>query len=178
MHLMKTNIFYYLALILIITSCNNPDADHKKDSKPNIIYIMADDLGYADLGCYGQEIIQTPNIDKLADQGIRFTQHYAASTVCAPSRCGLMTGMHMGHAEVRGNKEVDPSGQMPLSDSTITVAEMLKKAGYSTALIGKWGLGVENTSGEPNKQGFDLYYGILDQILAHNLYPEYLLRNG
>jgi arylsulfatase A-like enzyme len=178
---MKTHNLYYLAVVLAAVGCKGTQEDQdkqEKTSKPNIIYIMADDLGYGDVGCYGQEVIQTPNIDQMAEQGIKFTQHYAANTVSAPSRCGLMTGMHMGHAEVRGNMEVDPSGQMPISDSTVTVAEMLKKAGYTTAMIGKWGLGVENTSGEPNKQGFDFYYGYLDQVLAHNYYPEYLLRNG
>lgn len=149
-----------------------------EEKKPNIIYIMADDLGYADVGCFGQEKIQTPNIDKMAENGMKLTQHYAGNTVSAPSRCALMTGMHMGHAQVRGNKQHEPSGQYPISDQTITVAEMLKKAGYVTAMIGKWGLGIENTEGEPNKQGFDMYYGYLDQVLAHNYYPEYLLRNG
>ena len=175
---MKLQNLYYLSFIFTLTGCRSSQEDQAKTSTPNIIFIMADDMGYGDLGCYGQKFIQTPNIDELASQGIRFTQHYAGNTVCAPSRCALMTGMHMGHAEVRGNKEVDPSGQMPLSDSTVTVAGMLKKAGYATALIGKWGLGVENTSGEPNKQGFDFYYGYLDQVLAHNPFPEYLLRNG
>jgi arylsulfatase A-like enzyme len=147
-------------------------------SKPNIIYIMADDMGYGDVGCYGQKIIKTPNIDKLASEGMRFTQHYAGTAVCAPSRCALMTGMHMGHAEVRGNLQAEPSGQIPISDQTTTVAELLNDAGYTTGMIGKWGLGVEGTSGEPTKQGFDFYYGYLDQVLAHNYFPEYLLRNG
>jgi len=165
-------VFLFLA---IITGCN-PTREEQKG--PNIIFIMADDMGYGDLGCYGQETILTPNIDRLALSGIRFTQHYAGNTVCAPSRCALMTGYHMGHAEVRGNRQAEPSGQWPISKEAITVAKLLKSAGYRTAMIGKWGLGIENSTGDPLKQGFDYYYGYLDQVLAHNYYPEYLLRNG
>ena len=143
--------------------------------QPNIVFILADDLGYGDLGCYGQGRIQTPHIDQLAQEGMRFLQHYAGSTVCAPSRCTLMTGQHTGHAQVRGN---DMGNGSPLPDSMITVAEVLKQAGYTTAMIGKWGLGNQDTPGNPNHQGFDFYYGYLDQILAHNYYPEFLLRNG
>lgn len=145
---------------------------------PNIIFIMADDLGVGDLGCYGQQVIRTPHIDALAARGMRFTQHYAGNTVCAPSRCSLMTGMHMGHAAIRGNRQAEPSGQWPLPDEAVTVAEMLQKAGYVTAMVGKWGLGIENSSGDPLRQGFDSYFGYLDQVLAHNYFPEYLLRNG
>ncbi|WKN44881.1 arylsulfatase [Tunicatimonas pelagia] len=141
---------------------------------PNIVYILADDLGYGDLGCYGQGRIQTPNIDRLAQEGMRFLHHYAGSTVCAPSRCTLMTGQHTGHADIRGNNDNDAG----IYSQTVTVAEILKKAGYHTAMIGKWGIGLENTPGNPNQQGFDFYYGYLDQILAHNYYPEFLLRNG
>ena len=149
----------------------------KVNEKPNIIYILADDLGYGDLGCYGQEIIQTPNIDKLAKQGMRFTQHYAGSTVCAPSRCSLMTGLHTGHTYVRGNRATKPMGQLPLPVNTITVAKSLKNAGYTTGLIGKWGLGGPGSAGTPNKQGFDYFYGYLCQGHAHNYYPEFLFRN-
>jgi len=156
----------------------NDRATHLESPKPNIIFILADDLGYGDLGCYGQESIQTPHIDQLAKQGMKFTQHYAGSAVCAPSRCALMTGMDMGHAEVRGNLQAEPSGQLPISNNTVTIAERLKEAGYTTGMIGKWGLGIEGSVGEPNKQGFDYYYGYLDQVLAHNNFPEYLLRNG
>ncbi len=170
----------FLCLGLIIVSCQNKSKQTfvKGITKPKIIYIMVDDLGYGDLGCFGQKIIQTPHLDKMASEGIRFTDHYSGTSVCAPSRCVLMTGLHMGHAEVRGNKQVEPAGQMPLSEGTVTVAELLKEAGYKTALIGKWGLGIEGTTGEPNKQGFDFYYGYLDQILAHNYFPEFLIRNG
>ena len=168
--------------LLILFSCQNKKQDEDKEilvkKKPNIIFIMADDMGYGDLGCYGQEIIKTPNIDKIATEGIKFTQHYAGSTVCAPSRSSLMTGLHTGHTEIRGNKNGEPNGQWPISAESKTVAEYLKNTGYTTALIGKWGLGSENTTGEPNKKGFDYYYGYLDQVLAHNYFPEFLIRNG
>ena len=145
--------------------------------KPNIIYIMTDDLGYGDLGCYGQQRIKTPKIDQLAEQGMRFSQFYAGSTVCAPSRCVLMTGYHTGHALVRGNREIKPMGQWPLPDDTVTVAEVLKKAGYTTGLVGKWGLGGPGSTGHPNRQGFDYFFGYLCQRHAHNYYPEFLFRN-
>ena len=145
--------------------------------KPNIIFILADDLGYGDLGCYGQEKIKTPNIDRLAAEGLRFTDHYAGSTVCAPSRCCLMTGYHTGHAYIRGNSEVRPMGQKPLPEGTVTVARLLKEAGYTTALTGKWGLGGPDSAGIPNRQGFDHFFGYLCQRHAHNYYPEFLFRN-
>ena len=176
---MKTYIKFTIMMVatVFLIGCNSPE---KADYKPNIIFIMADDLGYGDLGCFGQEIIKTPNLDRMATEGIMFTQHYAGNTVCAPSRCSLMTGLHMGHAEVRGNKQAkpEPSGQQPLSNRAITVAKLLKDAGYKTAMIGKWGLGNAGSSGEPTNQGFDYYYGYLDQVLAHNYYPESLIRNG
>jgi len=169
------NIVIILFLSLIIAGCSS-----KKEgpSKPNIIYIMADDLGYGEVGCYGQVDIKTPNIDKLADEGMRFTQHYSGSPVCAPARSVLMTGLHTGHTPSRGNMEVDPYGQFPLPGETITVAELLKRAGYKTAMYGKWGLGVENTTGDPNLQGFDDFYGYYCQVHAHNSFPEYLYHNG
>jgi len=145
--------------------------------KPNIIFILADDLGYGDLGCYGQKEIKTPNIDLLAEEGIRFTDHYAGSTVCAPSRCCLITGFHTGHAYIRGNFEVKPMGQKPLRAGTVTVAKLLKEAGYATALVGKWGLGGPGSAGIPNHQGFDYFFGYLCQRHAHNYYPEFLFRN-
>jgi arylsulfatase A len=148
-----------------------------KTKKPNIIYILADDLGYGDVGCYGQRQIQTPNIDRLAAEGIRFTQHYAGSTVCAPSRACLMTGLHTGHVRIRGNYKVQPMGQYPLANEDFTIAELLQKAGYTTGLIGKWGLGYPGSSGVPNKQGFDYFFGYLCQTHAHNYYPEFLFRN-
>jgi len=160
-----------------LTILSTSSAEAKKTS-PNIIYILADDMGYGDLGCYGQQKIKTPNLDKMAAQGMKFSQHYAGTAVSAPSRAVLMTGLHTGHAEIRGNKEVNNHGQKPLSDSAITVAKCLQDVGYGTALYGKWGLGNEGTSGEPTKQGFDTYYGYLDQILAHNAFPAWLMRNG
>lgn len=147
----------------------NASAD--RGDKPNIIFILADDLGYGDLGCYGQKTIRTPNIDKLAEEGMKFTDHYAGSTVCAPSRCCLMTGLHTGHALIRAN------GRVPLRPKDVTVAELLKKVGYTTGIIGKWGLGEPDTTGIPNKQGFDYWFGYLNQRHAHNYYPEYLWRN-
>jgi arylsulfatase A-like enzyme len=156
--------------------------------RPNIIFIMADDLGYAEVGCYGQKWIKTPNIDALAADGMKFTQFYAGNAVCAPARCCLMTGKHPGHAFIRTN--ADPPdrprneakglfpGQYPIPDSEVTVAEMLKAKGYATAGIGKWGLGYEGSTGDPNKQGFDLFFGYYCQWQAHNHYPRFLWRNG
>ncbi len=139
--------------------------------KPNILFILADDLGYGDLGCYGQKLIQTPRLDRLAAEGLRFTDCYAGSTVCAPSRCVLMTGLHTGHCRVRGNALV------PLEPQDLTVAEVLKSAGYATGIIGKWGLGEADSTGIPNRQGFDYWFGYLNQRHAHNYYPAFLWRN-
>ena len=144
---------------------------------PNIIYILADDLGYGDLSVYGQKKFQTPNIDKLAAHGMLFTQHYSGSTVCAPSRSALMTGMHTGHTVVRGNYGIKPEGQFPIPDSTLTIAEVLKKAGYSTGAFGKWGLGYPGSEGDPNNQGFDTFYGYNCQTIGHNYYPYHLWSN-
>jgi arylsulfatase A len=153
-------------------------------SRPNIIYIYADDLGYGELGCYGQQKIKTPHLDRLAKEGMRFTQHYSSAPVCAPSRCMLMTGRHGGHSYIRGNYELGgfadstEGGQMPLPEQTFTVAKMLQQAGYVTGAIGKWGLGMHYTTGDPNKQGFDYFYGYLCQKQAHNFYPTHLWENG
>ncbi len=147
------------------------DEQVPKAGKPNIIFILVDDLGYGDLGCYGQKVIKTPNIDRLASEGVRFTDCYAGSTVCAPSRCCVMTGLHTGHAYVRGNARV------PLPPEEVTVAELLKGAGYSTGIVGKWGLGEPGTTGIPNRQGFDYWFGYLNQGRAHNYYPEYLWKD-
>ena len=141
------------------------------DRPPNIIFILADDLGYGDLGCYGQQVIQTPCLDRMAAEGMRFTNAYAGSTVCAPSRCCLMTGLHTGHARVRGNARV------PLRPEDVTVAEVLEGAGYATGIVGKWGLGEPDTTGVPNRKGFDEWFGYLNQGHAHNYYPDYLWRN-
>jgi arylsulfatase A len=146
--------------------------------KPNIIYILADDLGYAELSCYGQTKIRTTNLDKMAAQGLRFTQHYAGNAVCAPSRCVLMTGLHSGHAYIRSNKETKPDGQEPIPADTVTIARLLRAAGYTTGMIGKWGLGMHDSSGDPQKQGFDHSFGYYCQRHAHNHYPAFLWRNA
>ncbi|MBK7406029.1 MAG: arylsulfatase [Phycisphaerales bacterium] len=150
---------------------------------PNIVFIMADDLGYGEVGCFGQKKIQTPNIDRLAAEGLRLTRHYSGSAVCAPTRCSLLTGRHTGHAVIRGNKEVggwgpeDPEGQWPLPASEVTIAEVLKARGYATGAFGKWGLGGPGSEGHPCFQGFDHFYGYLCQRVAHNYYPTHLWRN-
>ncbi len=157
---------------LLMPSCASfTQTAGKQEKKPNIIFILADDLGYGDLGCYGQDTIKTPNLDQIAAEGMRFTDHYAGSTVCAPSRCALMTGLHTGHCWVRGNALV------PLRPTDVTVADLLKKAGYATAIIGKWGLGEADSTGIPNWQGFGYWFGYLNQRHAHNYYPDYLWRN-
>ncbi|MGI9553261.1 MAG: arylsulfatase [Aurantibacter sp.] len=168
-----------LLLILVLfplIGCKNDKKETAKKVqiplKPNVIYILADDLGYGDLGCYEQEKIKTPNLDRMAQEGIHFTDHYAGNTVCAPSRVSLLTGLHQGHATVRGNKN------NVLEDSDFTIAEMFRLSGYATALIGKWGLGGIGSPGEPGKQGFDDYFGYLNQTRAHNYYPDYLIRDG
>jgi arylsulfatase A-like enzyme len=140
------------------------------DRPPNIVFILADDLGYGDLGCYGQQQIRTPNIDRLAAEGVRFTSCYSGSTVCAPSRCALMTGKHTGHCRIRSNARV------PLLPEDVTLAEVLHDAGYATGIIGKWGLGEPETTGLPTRQGFDFWFGYLNQQHAHNYYPDYLWR--
>jgi arylsulfatase A-like enzyme len=142
-------------------------------SKPNILLILADDLGYGDTGCYGQKQIRTPNIDRLAADGVRFTQAYAGSTVCAPSRCSMMTGYHTGHARTRGNKFPD----LPLRLEDLTFTEILKRSGYRTGLVGKWSLGGLGSTGYPTRKGFDDWLGFFNQSHAHNYYPEYLLDN-
>ncbi|MBI3681016.1 MAG: arylsulfatase [Acidobacteria bacterium] len=146
-------------------------------AKPaNIVMILADDLGYGDLGCYGQKVILTPRLDRMAAEGMRFKQFYAGSTVCAPSRCVLMTGQHLGHCHVRGNAVSDMLVQS-LRDTEITVAKALKSAVYATALVGKWGLGEFDQPGHPLRQGFDTFYGYLNQVHAHNYWPDFLYRD-
>jgi len=164
----------WLALVLValaMSSGAQAQREAEPEGRPNIIYILADDLGYGDIGCYGQTKIKTPAIDRLAAEGMRFTQHYAASTVCAPTRCCLLTGRHTGHATVRGNARV------PLAPEDVTIAELLGKAGYATGCIGKWGLGEADSTGAPWRQGFDAYFGYLNQSNAHFYYPPFLWRN-
>jgi arylsulfatase A-like enzyme len=146
--------------------------------RPNVVFMLADDLGYGDLGCYGQQKIRTPNVDRLAAEGMRFTQFYAGAPVCAPSRCTLLTGLHTGHAWIRDNGELPTEGQRPIPASTVTLAEVLKSGGYHTGIVGKWGLGGPGTEGEPNRQGFDFWFGYLCQREAHRYYPDHLWRNG
>jgi arylsulfatase A len=148
-----------------------------QNQKTNIIFIIADDLGYGDIGINGQEKIETPNINRLAKLGVQFKQFYAGTAVCAPSRASLMTGLHTGHAPVRGNKGFQPEGQTPLPDSSVTFPMLLRKAGYTTAAFGKWGLGFITTSGDPQQKGFDEFYGYNCQTLAHNYYPDHLWQN-
>lgn len=178
-----------VGIVLNMFSACNPESEER----PNILFVLADDLGYGELGCYGQEIIETPNIDLLAKNGMLFTQHYSGAPVCAPARCVLLTGKHMGHSYIRGNdeltergkvwdfaeveKDLTLEGQRPLPDQTVTVAKLLKGIGYKTACIGKWGLGPANSSGSPNNQGFDFFYGYNCQRQAHNYYPTHLWKN-
>jgi arylsulfatase A-like enzyme len=171
---LRTKLFIVMALALLAGSASGLTGYLTAQTKPNIIFIHADDLGYGDLSCYGQQKFKTPNIDRLASEGARFTQYYAGSTVCAPSRSALMTGQHTGHTRIRGN------ARHPLLPEDVTVAEVLKSApggGYKTGLIGKWGLGEAGTTGVPTKQGFDYFFGYLNQRHAHNYYPTFLWRN-
>lgn len=183
-----------IILTLFLSSCSNQSQSKETDvQKPNIIFILADDLGYGELGCYGQELIETPNIDKLAGEGMRFTQHYSGAPVCAPARCVLLTGKHSGHAYIRGNDEwgsrgnvgnyramiADSTleGQRPMPANTNTIAKLLKSAGYKTGMIGKWGLGAPHTESIPTKQGFDFFCGYNCQRQAHTYYPVHLYKN-
>jgi len=168
--------FVLVSLGLIVGGCHLI-AGQDAEPPPNIVLIVADDLGYGDLGSYGQVHTQTPNLDRMAEEGMRFTQYYAGSTVCAPSRSVLMTGLHTGHTPVRGNKEIMPTGQYPLPYGTPTMAEVLKQAGYRTGAFGKWGLGYPGSEGTPSHQGFDTFFGYLGQRRAHFYYPEFLFRD-
>lgn len=190
---MRKICLFTLSFLFLITyqSCKNSSSNIK--DKPNIIFILADDLGYGELGAYGQKRIETPNIDKLAENGMLFTQHYSGSPVCAPSRCILLTGLHSGHAQIRGNDEwadrgpvwdyvemiKNPAleGQRPIREGTATIASLLKTAGYNTAVVGKWGLGAPGTEGVPGRQGFDLFYGYNCQRQAHTYFPVHLWKN-
>lgn len=168
---------------LFIATCSPLLKGHAQiQEPPNVIYMMVDDLGVGDLGCYGQKQIKTPAIDRLAARGVRFAQHYSGSTVSAPSRCSLMTGKHTGNAFIRGNKGVKgPDGEQydyPLKNDEVTVAEIFKKHDYITACIGKWGMGGPESEGHPLKQGFDYFYGYLGQLNAHRYYPRFLWENN
>jgi uncharacterized sulfatase len=169
-----SRLFAALFVFVALASLDGVKADQQRP--PNIVLILADDLGYGDLGCYGQKVIRTQRLNRMAAEGLRFTQFYAGSTVCAPSRCVLMTGLHTGHARVRGN---GPDAISSLTAEDVTNATLLKTAGYATALCGKWGLGaaIPGNQGLPNDQGFDLFFGYLSQTHAHNYYPDFLWRN-
>ncbi len=185
----RLHLFSFL-LVLLLSACLK---NQEGDSKPNIILILTDDLGYGELGCYGQKIIQTPNIDQLAQEGMKFLQFYSGSPVCAPARCVLLTGKHSGHAYIRGNDEwrergevwdfakavEDPNleGQRPIPDKTVTIGKILQEQGYRTSCVGKWGLGGPLTEGIPNLQGFDFFYGYNCQRQAHTYYPLHLWKN-
>lgn len=182
--MIKNNLFlvgaFSLALIIFFSGCSQGKQTENQEStvrKPNIIFILADDLGYGDLGFLGQEYIETPNIDKLASEGMFFTDHYAGATVCAPSRSAFMTGLHTGHTPIRGNREIQPEGQFPMPDSIPSIATVLNKAGYKTGAFGKWGLGFIGTTGDPNQQGFDKFYGYNCQRFAHRYYPDHIWDN-
>ncbi|MFY0601299.1 MAG: arylsulfatase [Cyclobacteriaceae bacterium] len=171
---MKIRARYFFILLgacALLTSCND------EKPRPNIVYILADDLGYGDLGSYGQKTILTPNLDRLAKQGISFTQHYSGSAVCAPSRSALLTGLHTGHTPIRGNREVGAEGQVPLPAHSLTMAKVMQQAGYKTGAFGKWGLGFVGTEGDPLNQGFDVFFGYNCQRLAHRYYPLHLWSN-
>ncbi|GEP97510.1 arylsulfatase [Chitinophaga cymbidii] len=165
-----------LLLCLLAASCT---AQQKQEAtkKPNIVLILADDLGYGDVGCFGQTKIHTPYLDSLATRGIRLTQFYAGTTVCAPSRSSLMTGQHTGHTPIRGNREIQPEGQWPLPDTVSTIAEILQKAGYATGAFGKWGLGAVGSVGDPVKRGFGEFFGYNCQRQSHNFFPDHLWHN-
>ncbi len=159
-------------VILFFTACKI-----QRTENPNIVLIIADDLGYGDLSCYGQTHFSTPNIDQIAKEGIMFTQHYAGSTVCAPSRSVLLTGLHSGHTPIRGNGNAEPEGQIPLPQETITISRLLQDKDYTTGAFGKWGLGFISNEGSPLKHGFNKFFGYYCQSLAHRYYPEYIWDN-
>ena len=162
---------FVLSVLSVCFFCTTAGAQTRP---PNIVFILADDLGYRELGCFGQQLIRTPNLDRLAAQGMQLTQHYSGNAVCAPSRCVLMTGRHPGHAWVRNNSRVEPEGNLPFPASELTIAEILKSAGYVTGAFGKWGLGNPGSEGDPNNQGFDRFFGYNCQRHAHSYYPSYL----
>ncbi|MGQ0628155.1 MAG: arylsulfatase [Phycisphaerales bacterium] len=166
-----------VVMAMLAAGCAAPPRAESLRRQPDVILIMTDDLGVGELGCYGQAIIRTPFIDALAGQGMRFSSAYSGSCVCAPSRCTLLTGLHTGHAAIRDNRELTPTGQQPLPANTITIATLLRDNGYATAAIGKWGLGPPGSSGDPSRHGFGLFFGYLCQRHAHNHCPSFLYRN-
>ena len=172
---MKSLLSAFIAGALLC--CTNASIRAQTNRPPNIIFLLADDLGYGDIGAFGQKKIRTPSLDRIAAEGMRFTQHYSGNAVCAPSRCVLITGLHPGHAFIRDNREVKPEGQFPIPLNTVTLPKLLQRAGYVTGAFGKWGLGGPGSSGDPLKQGFDRFYGYNCQRRAHNYYPTNLWDN-
>jgi arylsulfatase A-like enzyme len=170
-------LILYFSIIPLIFSCESPELAIEEKPKPNIIFILVDDLGYGDLGFLGQQYIETPAIDRLAANGMFFTNFYSGATVCAPSRSAFMTGLHTGHTPIRGNTEVQPEGQRPMPDSVMTISKLMQKAGYVTGAFGKWGLGFPGSEGDPVNQGFDQFFGYNCQRYAHRYYPDYLWDN-
>lgn len=168
----------FMAAALQLCACASNPAGPDGRGRPNIVLIITDDLGYGEVGCYGQKVIRTPHIDALAARGVRFTDAYSGSCVCAPSRCTLLTGLHTGHAAIRDNKEIQPEGQQPLPAESVTLARVLRDEGYATAAVGKWGLGPPGSSGDPAKHGFGRFFGYLCQRHAHNHCPPYLYRDS
>lgn len=177
---MKTQVWLCVsgAAVLGLAACKSKGEPVREPAGPmNVVYILADDLGYGDIGCYGQEKIKTPHIDQMAREGMLFTQHYAGCTVSAPSRCSLMTGLHTGHSQIRGNKEINPEGQQPMREDTYTLGKMMKSAGYATGIFGKWGLGYPGSVSVPTRMGFDEFFGYNCQREAHSYYPDHLWHN-
>ena len=178
----RTEKLILLAMSLFLFSLDSPVWAEPTPARPNIIFILSDDVGQGDIGCYGQKLIKTPNLDRMAAEGTRYTQAYSGTSICAPSRTSLMTGLHIGHSPVRGNHEIKAvsafgAGQLPLPESTVTVAQILKSAGYATACTGKWGMGQFDTTGSPLKKGFDHFFGYNGQIQAHEYFPPALYLN-
>ena len=171
----KQNIAGLMLCCAPFYACNT--APEEQPQKPNVIYILADDLGYGDIEPYGQEIIKTPHLTQMASEGMLFSQHYAGSTVSAPSRGSVMTGLHTGHSQIRGNKEIAPEGQQPMEGDTYTIGKMMKEEGYTTGIFGKWGLGYPESPSIPKKMGFDEFYGYNCQREAHSYYPDHLWKN-
>ncbi len=174
-----------LTILTCFVLCASPVvASDDSAKRPNVVFILADDLGWGEVGCFGQQKIPTPNLDQLAAEGMRLTRHYSGAPVCAPSRCVLMTGRHLGHAEIRGNQQAKvkfpefTEGQHPISDSAYTMAMAFRDAGYSTGAMGKWGLGPVGSTGDPNKKGFDLFFGYNCQAVAHSYYARHVWKNA
>lgn len=174
----KQTLLCTTTILLCATATSKAAEPVQKKSPVNVIYILADDLGYGDIGCYGQQKIKTPHIDRMAQEGMLFTQHYAGCTVSAPSRCSLMTGLHTGHSQIRGNMEINPEGQHPMEAGTYTLGKLMQSAGYTTGLFGKWGLGYPGSASVPDKMGFNEFFGYNCQRQAHTYYPDHLWHNN